>query len=294
MLRNRGNNDASNPGVRWIFGLFRRQDGFTLVELLVALALSGIVMAAIYKASATQQRVSIAQDQVAEMQQEARAALDMIVHWVQLAGYDPRSSGGFLFQLPGAEDGRCVTRDGIAFFVDDDGNGTVDDSDSEQIGFRLNIEQDGTEREEPDMVLRKFSSGAVTWQPVAENVEAIGFAYAYDADGDGQLDTIGGNTAWAIDTTDPPDGELDVNLDTNNDGEVDANDEEDGVALGATVPISDVRAVKIWILVRARLPDRDFSNTGAYVVANRRITVNDHFRRRLLSTTVKCRNLGLH
>lgn len=288
-----GTKDASNRDDCWHIPPFPRQDGFTLVELLVALALSSIVIAAIYKASATQQRMYIAQDQVAEMQQEARAALDMIVHSVRLAGFDPASSGLFPFQIPGSDDGRCITRDGIAFYADDNGNGTIDNSDSEQLGFRLNVDGSGEDLAEPDNVLRKFSLGAVTWQPVAENVEAIGFAYAYDADDDKQLDAIGGGTVWAIDTTDPPNGQLDLNLDTNNDGEVDGNDGEEGEALASAVPISQIRAVKVWILVRARLPDRDFTNTSTYVVANRRLTVNDNFRRRLLTTTVKCRNLGL-
>ena len=251
-----GTRDLSDHGDPWKTSILRKQNGFTLVELLVALALSGIVMAAIYRASTAQQRIYIAQDQVAEMQQEARAALDMIVHSVRLAGFDPTSTGQFLIQLPGGEDGRCITRDGIAFYVDDNGNGTIDLSDSEQIAFRLNVDQNGEDLAAPDNVLRKYSLGAVTWQPVAENVEAIGFAYAYDADGDKQMDAIGGGTSWAIDTSIPPNGNLDVNLDTNHDGDVDGSDSPAGVVLAPEVAINYIRAVKIWILVRARLPIR--------------------------------------
>ena len=55
----------------------------------------------------------------------------------------------------------------------------------------------------------------------------------------------------------------------------------------------DIRAVRIWILSRADREDPDFRNTKTYVVGSQVITPNDGFRRRLLTTTVQCRNMGL-
>ncbi len=49
--------------------------GFTLVELLVAMAISTMVMAAIYSTYHVQLRSHITQQTVVEMQQNARAAM---------------------------------------------------------------------------------------------------------------------------------------------------------------------------------------------------------------------------
>jgi len=110
------------------------------------------------------------------------------------------------------------------------------------------------------------------------------------------------------------DNDLDMNLDTNGDGNIDANDDPggdgliDGQALAdfsgntiADVATDDIRAVRIWILARIRMEDRTFLNTRTYVVGNKVITPNtdadpnnDNCRMRLLTTTVKCRNMGLN
>jgi prepilin-type N-terminal cleavage/methylation domain-containing protein len=65
----------------------RKEKGFTLVELLVAMAISGIVVAAVYTAFVTQQKSYTVQDQVAETQQNARVGLDLIAREVRMAGY---------------------------------------------------------------------------------------------------------------------------------------------------------------------------------------------------------------
>ncbi len=67
--------------------------GFTLVEVLIALAISGLLMTAVYSAFQSQQKSYLAQDQVAEMQQNIRAALSAIVQELRMAGYDPYRSG---------------------------------------------------------------------------------------------------------------------------------------------------------------------------------------------------------
>jgi type IV pilus assembly protein PilW len=278
---------------------------------LVALALTGIVSAAIYKAFSSQQKVYIVQDEVVEMQQNLRAAMDILVREIRMAGYDPTSSGQFLLvNLPSTGSpnyGRQTGAHGIAFFTDigqqdgantGKGNGSVDNFDAEQVAFRVNVKQDGGALDgsagEPfDYTLRRYSCGAVHWQPLVENIEAIGFSYGVDADGDGMLDHDAGGIVWAIDSSSPPDGTLDTNLDTNHDSEVNDQDSAAGVALVTPVGLETVRAVKIWLLARSHHQDKDFHDTKTYVVANQRLTMNDGYRRRLLTTTVSCRNLGL-
>ncbi|MCX5886486.1 MAG: hypothetical protein NT096_11360, partial [Proteobacteria bacterium] len=52
-----------------------------------AMAISGIVVAAVYTAFVTQQKSYTVQDQVAETQQNARVGLDLIAREVRMAGY---------------------------------------------------------------------------------------------------------------------------------------------------------------------------------------------------------------
>ena len=58
---------------------------------------------------------------------------------------------------------------------------------------------------------------------------------------------------------------------------------------------SEIRSVQIAILARAEHEDSKFSNSKNYTTpSGANWACNDGFRRRLLSTTVKCRNMGLY
>lgn len=64
-----------------------KSGGFTLVELLVGILLSGIVLAGLYSIFISQQRAFSAQERVAEMNQNIRAAMDLMTREIRLAGY---------------------------------------------------------------------------------------------------------------------------------------------------------------------------------------------------------------
>lgn len=61
--------------------------GFTLVEILVALVISSLLATAIYSFFIGQHHAYTVQDQVIEMEQNARAAMDMIRKELRMAGY---------------------------------------------------------------------------------------------------------------------------------------------------------------------------------------------------------------
>jgi prepilin-type N-terminal cleavage/methylation domain-containing protein len=67
------------------FGLYQR--GLTLVELMVAMAISFIVVGAVYRTFTSQQRTYTIQDQVAEAQQSARVAMNILMRDLRMAGY---------------------------------------------------------------------------------------------------------------------------------------------------------------------------------------------------------------
>jgi len=68
------------------------EHGFSLIELITALGISGIVLAAVTATFISQSRSYDAQEQINGMQQAARAAMDIITREVRMAGYDPTSA----------------------------------------------------------------------------------------------------------------------------------------------------------------------------------------------------------
>ena len=265
--------------------------GFTLLELMIALAITGIVMAAVYSASKTQQDSYIAQEEVATMQQNIRSAMYYMEREIRMAGYDPSSNtnAGFLTAGPNS----------INFTLDLNGNGSLVGDPNEDITFGFSSANDANLDGIADAggaTLGRKSSAAGTFQPIADNVHAIGFAYAFDNNNDGQLDTNAapGSIIWAIDSD--GDGSLDTDLDTNDDGSVTSLDNPAGTAMATTAGIQAIRAVQLWLLVRTGRTDKSMVDTRTYVVGNKRITPagNDRlFKYRILNCTITCRNMGL-
>jgi prepilin-type N-terminal cleavage/methylation domain-containing protein len=69
------------------------QKGFTLIELMVALVLSFILVGAIYRTFTSQQKAYTVQDQIAETQQNARMAMNILVRDIRMAGYGMPEGG---------------------------------------------------------------------------------------------------------------------------------------------------------------------------------------------------------
>ncbi len=63
------------------------QRGLTLIELMVVLAISFIVIGAVYRAFTSQQRTYTIQDQVAEAQQNARVAMNILMRDLKMVGH---------------------------------------------------------------------------------------------------------------------------------------------------------------------------------------------------------------
>jgi prepilin-type N-terminal cleavage/methylation domain-containing protein len=119
----------------------KNKSGFTLVELIVVVAIVAILAGAIYGVFRSSNRTYVVQDAVVTMQQDARFGLKYVADQALMAGYDPRGIGGdtFGFQLNATWDGLNQTcgATGLAFTVDDDQDGAVTANDSERVAFRL-------------------------------------------------------------------------------------------------------------------------------------------------------------
>lgn len=249
--------------------IFRENRGFTLLELLIALAISGVVMTGVYSAFKTQQDSYLVQEQVAEAQQNLRAAFYMLAGDIRTAGHDPAETANagittataavlsFNRDIVGAEpDGQ-----------DNDFNGTVDDErdrfdgvqetviyrfaagvDNEPDGIVDDINGDGIQNDAANL---GRATGLGAPQPIAENIQSLEFFYTLD---DGTQ------------TTTP-----------------------------TAVQLDDIRTVTVSLLARVENPDRLFTDVVTYTAASGAIwgPFNDNFRRRFQTLTINCRNMGL-
>lgn len=153
------------------------ESGFTIIEVMIALLISGLVIAAVYSAFRSQQDSYLAQEQVVEMQQNIRAGVDLMAREIRAAGYDPSQNanagvtvatvGQFAFTKDDNEDGdvlgsgEAIT---FGFSLDNDanGDGIVDDLNGDTI------------QNDVAPLARNSGSG---FQPIAENIQAVEFYY---------------------------------------------------------------------------------------------------------------------
>ena len=147
--------------------------GFTLVELLIAMAVGLIVLGAMYGVFTTHNKTFSTQEQVAEMQQNARAAMDMMTREIRMAGYDPLGSAG-----PGIV---IATSSSINFTLDITSTSGPDAPDGDTSDPNENITYSLYTADGIQKLGRKSSAGAVN-QPVAEHVQSLEFEY-WDASG---------------------------------------------------------------------------------------------------------------
>jgi prepilin-type N-terminal cleavage/methylation domain-containing protein len=67
--------------------LFKKVMGFTLIELLVVLAISSILITALYRTFVSQQKIYSVQEQVVDMQQNINLAMGRMTRELRMAGY---------------------------------------------------------------------------------------------------------------------------------------------------------------------------------------------------------------
>ncbi len=255
--------------------------GFTLVEVMMTLVIAGVMVAAIYAAHSSQQRSYTAQEQVAEMQQNIRAAVDLLTADIRLAGYDPTGGASARFCHAGTSRLGFTVDITNAAGTDTDGDGNYtpcpgevplpDPGEIIELGFSAapgvddnanglaDTDSDGDGV--PDaIVLGRQLSAAGGYQPVADNIQAIEFLY---------FDTDGNVIATPV----------------------------------AAAQLSTIRSVRVSILARASSLDPNYNDNVTYTPASgvawdlngaaAGTAPNDNFRRRLLITTIRCRNMGL-
>ena len=200
--------------------------GFTLVELLIAMTLALIVLTSISSAFISQRKTFNSQEQVTEMIQGARAALDMISREVRMAGYAPTgydsqfeddptvAQTALKMQRTDSTAARFVgipysaTQLQVLADIDDDAGTGVGDGDASDTHENITYTYDSANKQ----IDRNTGAGA---QPFAENIQAFTFL-CYDEFGT------------------------------------------------ATTTTADIRQIDITITARTSKPDPDYGQNGGY------------------------------
>lgn len=229
------------------------QRGFTLVELLITMAISLFVLGIIYTAFTVYQRQQSNQTEIVQMQQDVRSVMNFLMEDIRMAGYDP----------PNMANASIVSASATSInFTKDitDVTGNAVDGDGQVNGPNENITYGfaaGADVAPADGIADNgaaqfiITTGGVT-QPIANNISAVEFLYTFP----------NGTTATA-----------------------------------PAVPwtVDDIRSVTITLLARTGNFDPEYTDNNQYQrpSGNTWGPFGDNFRRRLLTATVKCRNMGL-
>lgn len=161
--------------------------GFTIIELVVGLTISLILLGVAVKIFLVQQRAYNVQEQLSEMQQNIRSAMDIIVRETKMAGYDPTGTA--------FSSGIIYNTDQLQILADLDGNGSTDDP-NEDITYTW---------DEGNLQIDRNTGGGD--QPLAENITEFTFDYlkadGSDASASDEIRQIRISITGRTDKTDP-------------------------------------------------------------------------------------------
>jgi len=254
----------------------RNNTGYTLIEILIAMAISGVVLTGIYQTYTNQMRTNNTQNQIVDMQQNIRVAMIFMEKEIRIAGLNPSGLADSGIDVATADmitvsvdttggqaDGRDNNRDGN---IDEPGEWF--DGIPEQVTYSLsndnnnNGQNDALEglNDDPCHLLRNG-------QRLASNIDALNFVYL------------------GLDDADPTCEENCRLLNT-------VSAQERG----------DIRAVQITIIARAgeNIPGLSVPYTDDKTYYNQPVAgdiilprQNDGFRRIRLISEMRSRNIGL-
>jgi prepilin-type N-terminal cleavage/methylation domain-containing protein len=144
--------------------------GFTLTEMMVAITIGMIVIASVTGTFTAQTRQNNAEEQISQLHQNVRGAVDMISRDLMQAGY--KAPGGSVTGV--TYSGSTPTS--LTIQADLDANGAIDNTSDVTLEY-INYAFDSTNHR----ITRKLGSGG-TANLVADNITAFSVVY-YAADG---------------------------------------------------------------------------------------------------------------
>jgi len=260
--------------------------GFTLIEILIAIAISGLIIAALYSFYMMQKQTGETQQDVAAVQQDLRGLMQMMAQDIRMAGYAPVDTSGFGFQnnVQFHSNG-----DGVQDIVNTDANAIAFTSDMNDASFTGDLQDksngkvdyDSGQHQQEQFAYRFWNQGAVCanrgciqrympstdnrWEEVALDIDGLQFLYTLH---DGTMT----------------------------------------ISPAATNDLGNIASVTVTVLARAHSVEPRYRNTEIYRPAscfqpsltsnpadcpsafNGGQPYNDNRRRQMLTFTVNCRN----
>ncbi len=144
--------------------------GFTLVEIMVALAIAVFFLGVVSAHFLSQQSSYQAQDQVVEMQQSLRGGITLMTQDLRMAGYDPYNTKTVGITTA---DEKKVT---FTYVADDDGKNNDKDGETDEAGELETVTFDHYQPSYSSMkALGREIGGAKA--AIAENIEKLEFRY---------------------------------------------------------------------------------------------------------------------
>lgn len=140
--------------------------GITLIELLVALVIGGIVVAGVYRFFVAQSKAYVVQDQVVEVQQNIRSAMEILLRDLRMTGFNGDNTPLTPSVTPGANN--------ITVYYEK--NGAV-----RQVSYLV----DGTSRLMRNQIPPDVPPSEAGGDPILTDVNALNFMYGIDPDEDG-------------------------------------------------------------------------------------------------------------
>ena len=151
------------------------QRGVTLIELLVALVITSFLMAGVYQVVVRQGRAYTAQEQVVDVQQSVRVAMDHMVRDIRMAGYDNDSSTSRIVIPDPVTTGSSQLSLSYEY----------DETTEHTVTYRLN----GDQLAKQLTATTDTGVSNSTEEIVLEGVEGLDFSYGLDTDNDGVVNT---------------------------------------------------------------------------------------------------------
>ena len=142
---------------------FKKTAGFTLIEVMVSMTIGLVVLAAVAGTFTVQLRQNSAEEQLAQMQQDVRGALDLMVREIEMAGFKPAGVA-----VNGIATSTATT---LRIKLDLDSTGLTTDGATDDISYTYS-----------SGVLTRTLNNPVSSATLADNLTLFSFSYL-DANG---------------------------------------------------------------------------------------------------------------
>jgi type IV pilus assembly protein PilW len=138
----------------------------------------------------------------------------------------------------------------------------------------------------PVLMQGRILSNKMQFSPIIDGVESIAFVYGIDTTGNGSVnqyiptdkmtESLWNNT-YAVTSKNLTDTRL-------------LSADNQLISVNHQPVFSTIVAVKVYVLVRSLLPDKQYTNTNTYQLGDSTFVANDHYHRLLFSTVVNLYN----